>query len=160
MRRTTEHQSPRHPSHTTPRRAHRRPIPRTRTLLALGALGAVLSGGLGGCGDGDRGPAGPEGPAGAQGPAGPAGPAGTSGISSLELRTAALPVPALGPASATATCPAGKKVTGGGWSGLGPGLQITQSYPAATLQGWTVDAHSLSGIPHSVTVYALCATVT
>jgi hypothetical protein len=74
-------------------------------------------------------PVGPAGPAGPQGPKGDAGPPGISGYQR---------VVAVGPllnagehATATASCPAGKKVLGGGPQ-FDSGLQINESYASET----------------------------
>ena len=57
---------------------------------------------------------GPAGPAGPQGPGGPQGPAGPDGVAGLEIVHATTAADSDGEKTATAACPAGKKVVGGG----------------------------------------------
>ena len=57
---------------------------------------------------------GPAGPAGPQGPGGPQGPAGQNGVAGLEIVHATTAADSDGEKTATAACPAGKKVVGGG----------------------------------------------
>jgi hypothetical protein len=59
----------------------------------------------------------------------------------------------------TATCAAGKRVVGGGYSAVTGAVTVTESFPsesAPTLQDqWTV---IFSGLPTTATVYAICVT--
>lgn len=70
---------------------------------------------------GPVGPVGPQGPQGATGPQGPAGPAGPPGVSGYEMVEATFVVPAGGFVRNTVSCPAGKKVLGGGAQVVGEG---------------------------------------
>ncbi|MGW7328199.1 hypothetical protein ACWGIU_06185 [Streptomyces sp. NPDC054840] len=90
------------------------------------------------------GPTGPQGPA---GPPGPPGPPGPSGVSQSTLVTAE------GTGSATATCPSGMFVVGGGFADV-PASQVTFNSPVGSpATGWEV--HTLTDSP--VTVYVVCA---
>ena len=82
------------------------------------------------------------GPEGDTGAAGAAGAAGVSGWVRIVSSTTA--------ATSTATCPAGKKVLGGGASG-----PVESSYPSSDTV-WTATATSPS---RSVTAYVICATM-
>ena len=68
---------------------------------------------------GPVGPPGPTGPAGPAGPAGPPGPAGTGGVGGWERVQLQRFIHAGQLVSTDATCPSGKKVTGGGFVLLG-----------------------------------------
>jgi len=62
--------------------------------------------------------------------------------------------------AATATCPAGKKLTGGGYETVGgaPTLDVYRSWPSAD-DTWTADAAYVSGgNGRQFRVYAICAT--
>jgi len=103
--------------------------------------------------------AGPQGPKGDTGETGPAGP---TGLSELEIVTAQSVNDSLaGLKTATASCPAGKKVVGGGAEiQSSPAIPITQSSPLPDLTGWK--ARGYSGAPGAfwaVITYAVCAKV-
>ena len=70
---------------------------------------------------GPQGPAGPAGPTGPTGPQGPTGPAGPPGVSGYEIVEATFDVPAGGFVRNSVSCPAGKKVLGGGAQVVGEG---------------------------------------
>jgi hypothetical protein len=96
-----------------------------------------------------------------RGPAGPQGPAGTPGIVAAGLQRVTVytdygaDTPATG--NATATCPAGKRVVGGGGKTEGSVGTITKSYPTADLSGWVVNAiRAKSDKPWRVTAVAIC----
>jgi len=108
------------------------------------------------------GPVGPAGPAGAPGATGATGPAGVPGISGLEIVTVSSATDSLGLKLATASCPVGKKVIGGGGRLVGASgfVALDESYPLGTTQyrvygsevnptasNWRVDA------------FAICASV-
>ncbi len=64
----------------------------------------------------------------------------------------------------TAVCPTGKKVLGGGVSVSSSNLSILESVPSGTLNetAWTGSAVRIvqvGGVQHTLTVYAICATV-
>ena len=78
---------------------------------------------------------GPAGPAGPQGPGGPQGPAGQNGVAGVEIVHATTAADSDGEKTATAACPAGKKVVGGGGYAAGflnypDQLAIVANYPA------------------------------
>lgn len=114
-----------------------------------------------------RGPQGPAGANGADGAAGAAGAAGAPGLSGVEVVTQAGNVitdNSLATSSATASCPAGKKVLGGGISYdafsffvVAPNTIVSQ--PVTTEpQGWTVSAVADGNDDWGVIAYAVCAT--
>jgi len=145
---------------------------------------------------GPPGPAGPQGvpgpqgltgPAGPQGLTGPAGPPGAPGASGVEIVTAVgaytdnsdivrHPEVSVVAAykTATATCPQGKRVIGGGGQVIevsAPTLEpdvlhpdairivhLGASYPSGN-GAWTVEAGATGGIAWQLTAYAICATV-
>jgi hypothetical protein len=108
------------------------------------------------------GPAGPAGPAGTVGPAGPAGPQGAPGVSGLEIVTVSSVSNSTVGKAIEASCPAGKKLLGGGAQLFGaPGsLALDESFPngAAT---WRATAYEVAPTASNwtVTAYAICATV-
>jgi Collagen triple helix repeat (20 copies) len=121
-----------------------------------------------------RGPVGPTGAAGAQGPTGPAGAAGAlgqsgaqgqPGLSGVEVVQADGATMTAGSSTATASCPAGKKVIGGsvepqlttGTFTAGPFVNV--SHPVTTPQGWTgsIEATALSWFARA---FAICANAT
>lgn len=118
---------------------------------------------------GPAGPAGPPGTAGAAGPAGPTGPAGPAGPSDSQVLAPVAGTSAGGLAagqsfSLTSTCPAGKKILGGGLtysvSNVGQTSRVTAvSYPSAA-GAWTaiVRVHQTLGSGATITlaVYAVC----
>jgi hypothetical protein len=95
---------------------------------------------------GPTGPAGPKGDTGAASTvAGPKGDTGASGVSGWVRIVSSTTA-----ATSTATCPAGKKVLGGGASG-----NVESSYPGSDTT-WTATA-TLSS--KTVTAYVICATM-
>ena len=103
-------------------------------------------------------PAGPAGPAGATGPAGPAGPAGLSGLEKVDTTSASN---SISPKTQTTTCPAGKRLLGGGVRlnpTLGP-LAVQQSFPDND-NVYRVTVREMTATPAawSITVYAVCGT--
>lgn len=121
---------------------------------AKGATGATGASGPKGA-TGPRGATGAPGPAGAAGPAGPASSVVTStavGSSANDTSTSK---------TANATCPAGTKVTGGGFAIIpsDPGLIPTHTGPVGT-SGWAATAEQLSLPPGTVwqlLTFAQCA---
>jgi hypothetical protein len=107
---------------------------------------------------GPPGPQGPVGPAGPQGVAGPSGP-----LSGRVLVTAQGTAPSNSIGTASATCPAGKKVLGGGFTGLtGNTTRVSHSSPKPTPTGvsdtaWEVILYNSDAFPLVFTVYAICA---
>lgn len=107
-----------------------------------------------------RGAEGPAGPAGATGPAGPAGPEGPHGPGFDGLSTAKsdpIDLPIGQKIAATAQCPAGFVVTGGGVSATYPGTQVSvgASYPDG-IDAWRAAVSNNSGMATTFTVYAVC----
>jgi hypothetical protein len=131
----------------------------------------------GGCRSSERGilinQTGPQGPAGAPGgPVGPQGPQGIQGPMGVGVSGYATAVPVTSPVKSatdtsdteTATCPAGTKVLGGGYSiaAADPGgVVATASFPSGT-GTWQVNAQVVAGFTltgtWTVTAYATCAT--
>jgi hypothetical protein len=109
---------------------------------------------------GPQGPAGPEGPQGAQGPPGPSDSQVTAPVSA----TTPISAPLGTVASATATCPAGTSILGGGITvttsvpnQLGRAVP-RKNYPSAP-NAWTgslVITSGLVGSTATITVYAVC----
>jgi hypothetical protein len=117
---------------------------------------------------GPQGPAGPAGPVGPQGPAGPAGPqgpVGPPGISGYQIITKDMPIAAATNGSVSvenfAQCPTGKRVISGGFSqNTVPGVNIESSYPDNfEFVRWNVSARNTNPTPRTVTIYAICVTV-
>lgn len=111
---------------------------------------------------GATGPTGPVGATGATGPTGPAGATGATGATGVTGATGAVGVSGYSvvtnsdqnAASLIASCPAGQKVLGGGFS---DGSQILASRPTDTHDGWFVSRQSTGGT--TLIVYAICANV-
>jgi len=110
---------------------------------------------------GESGPAGPTGPQGQPGPVGPqgsAGPMGPSGISGWQ-RIISDPVtvnPGYG-GGASAECPAGKQVLGGGGNAF-TGGQLISSQPNTATE-WVVDYYNPYTVPIKIHAFAVCAQV-
>jgi hypothetical protein len=108
-------------------------------------------------------PRGPQGPAGPQGPVGPQGPGGAPGVSGRELRAATSANDSSAFKTASATCPAGKQMLGGGVAitptGAAVPVAITWSYFNGT--AWVGSARETSAYAGSwvVNVIAICAVV-
>jgi hypothetical protein len=111
----------------------------------------------------------PSGPQGLQGPAGPPGAQGNpglNGVSGLEIVT--LPSGAMDSdteKSVTATCPAGKKIVGGGGYAIGvfgfpDDVGLVASYPVSGT-GWRVVAREINAFAGAwlARAYAVCANV-
>ena len=108
---------------------------------------------------GIQGPPGPQGPTGPQGPQGPQGIPGISGLERV-VAGAGNKIYARGAViGATATCPTGKKLVGGGAATNNVNIVIMQSYPDLGGNSWQVIAESTSRQLASVAAYALCAYV-
>jgi Collagen triple helix repeat (20 copies) len=117
---------------------------------------------------GPAGPAGPQGPPGPQGPAGPTGPAGPqgpAGVSGYEVVNGPLVSGAVSTYDAEATCPAGKRVLGGGGDQHQFGWFLDDSAPLSGGVGWRVQySPNLAQInPEEATglgeAWAVCASV-
>ena len=109
------------------------------------------------------GPAGPAGPAGAAGATGAAGAAGANGVSGYAIVTSAMVnIPNSGPATNTATCPAGKKAIGGGYAeSTGNGMHVLSELPTtvtASNDSWSVKAERILGNNAQFTVTVICVT--
>jgi hypothetical protein len=108
------------------------------------------------------GPKGDKGDAGAQGPMGAAGPAG---VSNLQYVQAVSATDTASPKSMQVSCPAGKKVLGGGFAmsnGAKTAGVTAEGSPKASLDGWEGTATWPSGVfPQAwrFALYAVCATV-
>ena len=109
---------------------------------------------------GEPGPAGPQGEQGIQGEPGEPGPAGSPGVSGWE-RIASAPV-AVRPGSisqASVSCPAGKKILGGGAATFGDGMSLVSSRPYDSGTAWFATATNASAVNGSVVAYSMCAIV-
>ena len=87
-------------------------------------------------------PAGPAGPAGAQGPAGPQGAPGLAGLEIVQAESASNSETVR---QINASCPAGKKVVGGGghvW-GAGGDIALDESYPMSATT-WRATAYEVN----------------
>jgi hypothetical protein len=121
---------------------------------------------------------GPAGAVGAQGPQGPAGPADwnaiankpadfadgvdNAGVTGVKLtRVVASAGIAEAGTELHARCPAGSKVTGGGFSSTysPAGFRVTQSMPSAGLDEWVFEGWNTSSELVTVTAYAICMSV-
>ena len=108
-------------------------------------------------------PSGAQGPAGPQGPVGPQGPAGAPGVSGRQLASATSANDSSTFKTASATCPSGKQMLGGGVaitpSNASVPVAITSSYFHGT--AWVGAARETSPYAGSwiVNVIAICATV-
>ena len=133
---------------------------------------SALSGRRGPAGPkGDQGPAGPSGatgprgasgPAGAQGPQGPSGPSGPSGISGWQYVVSDGRSLAPGQFSTrTATCPAGKKVLGGGASATSvPSFsRMLVSAPTDPGTAWVAGVENEGPVSITMFAWAICANV-
>ncbi len=121
---------------------------------------------------GPQGPAGPVGATGPQGPAGPQGPQGIPGMSGLQqiMGTPSTILKSTS-GSATAGCPAGKSVIGGGFTTSVPAgssalpvfMQVDSSFYDSILMLWSVSGtNAASGGGNRslvLTAYAVCAVV-
>ena len=105
----------------------------------------------------------PRGPAGPQGPVGPQGAAGAPGVSGRELRAATSTNDSSAFKTASATCPTGKQMLGGGVAitptSASVPVAITTSYFNGT--AWVGSARETSPFAGSwvLNVIAICATV-
>jgi hypothetical protein len=103
---------------------------------------------------GDPGATGAPGAPGAQGPAGPAGPLG--GLSGYELfRSSFEIVPGLQHKTVILNCSPGKKVVGGGTE-TSDSMNITDSFPLITGDGWWASAYNPSLVDQDLRVYVIC----
>jgi len=106
---------------------------------------------------GAEGPPGPQGPEGPQGAAGPPGP----GVSQYEVATGiAFLQPGTGD-TATASCPTGKKVLGGGFTFFGflGELDLAKSSPALDGTSWSVVGKNTGTQEADLVAFAICAVV-
>jgi hypothetical protein len=96
---------------------------------------------------------------------GPAGADGADGVSGYEVLSETVPLTSAG-IGKVLPCPAGKRVLGGGFSILDPGVKryahVSQPFQSPLVSGWAVsvfeDSDSAPGA--TLTVYASCAIVT
>jgi hypothetical protein len=104
------------------------------------------------------GPAGPAGPAGAQGPAGPQGAPGLAGLEIVKVQG---PLSSDSSRLTTVTCPAGKKVVGGGGQVVGGAgdVALDESYPL-NATAWRAVANETNATAAAwfLSAYAVCAT--
>jgi hypothetical protein len=106
----------------------------------------------------------PRGPAGPQGPVGPQGAAGAPGVSGRELRAATSTNDSSSFKTASAACPSGKQMLGGGVAitptSASVPVALTTSYFNGT--AWVGSARETTGFSGTwvLNVIAICATVT
>jgi len=104
-------------------------------------------------------------PGGPEGPKGDPGPPGPPGLSGHEIVVIENKVTAAYLNAATATCPAGKKVLGGGGqivsgtTSASDGPFLWRSFPTTTGDGWTVAQARSSRGTWTLRAYAVCASV-
>ena len=104
-------------------------------------------------------PAGPQGARGEAGPAGPAGPAGAPGLSGVQtVQGAGLPIAVGELKGSTATCPAGKRVIGGGASSGNQPLAFRFLGTAGDTTYLAI-AKNVGAQADTLYVWAVCATV-
>jgi hypothetical protein len=107
-------------------------------------------------------PAGPKGPAGPQGLKGDTGAAGAPGVSGYEIAQTSDSLAGGETKKVVATCPTGKTVLGGGYSGVGNLLETSESHPAGPVPGvnqWVVVAKNAQVSSTGLVVYAICGNV-
>jgi hypothetical protein len=85
------------------------------------------------------------------------GPASTA-AGLITIKTGPWSLNPKGEGNFTATCTAGQKAIGGGWSDPGNWSSSYQTLPTADGSGWTTDVYTSSGAPgpQSGSVYAIC----
>jgi hypothetical protein len=143
--------------------------PRTGWLVPLGKGGKFpasvgVAGPAGAQGPaGPAGPAGPKGDAGAKGVSGPSGPGGPPGISGYQIIDAVSNYDTVTIKSALASCPAGKKLIGGGaWANAIAGSVSLQTViPVADGSGLSATAYKTSIPAESWNLYVriMCGVV-
>jgi hypothetical protein len=97
------------------------------------------------------------------GPTGPQGPAGPAGLSGREQLASETPLTAVGPKNLTVSCPAGKKVIGGGVEISGQGrnrVTVVENKPSGD-NAWEGEAFEAvaTSATWKLVVHAICATV-
>jgi len=105
----------------------------------------------------------PLGPAGPQGPVGPQGPPGAAGVSGRELRFATSVNDSSSFKAASAACPAGKQMLGGGVAITPTSASVPVAVTASYFNGtaWIGSARETSSFSGTwvLNVIAICATV-
>jgi hypothetical protein len=105
----------------------------------------------------------PAGPAGPQGPVGPAGQTGPPGVSARQVTYATSANDSSSFKTASATCPAGKQMLGGGAAITPAGATVPVALTSSYFNGtaWVGSARETSAYSGSwiVNVIAICATV-
>jgi hypothetical protein len=111
---------------------------------------------------GPRGPAGPAGEQGVPGAKGDPGLPGTPGVAGVEIVQDTSTSSSSSSRSATVTCPAGKRLIGGGAELVGAtgSLALDESYPNTTVT-WIARAYEVvpTGDNWSLVAYGICAQV-
>jgi hypothetical protein len=114
---------------------------------------------------GEPGTQGPQGLQGLPGPQGAPGPQGPAGVSGYQMVKATVSAPAQNVADASAACPLGKYILGGGADAgtTGPASAVLRSALDGFFNGypdsWGVTYFNGTPFPVNVTAYAICATV-
>ena len=102
-----------------------------------------------------RGARGPRGPQGDPGPVGDRGPQGPPGFAQVfQVISPQIPIAAQEEGLAIASCPAGQKLTGGGFFASHPTVAPYIAQPSG--QDWRVRAFNFSDQPQSLYAYAIC----
>jgi hypothetical protein len=108
-------------------------------------------------------PTGPQGPQGPEGPQGPGGPQGPAGLSNLQIVTASSTNNSTALKIVSASCPAGKRVVGGGAYVNDPGwpndIGIVGSYPNVTTYTAVATEQGVFLGNWRLAAKAICATV-
>lgn len=142
-----------------------------KTATATWTLKDNLTGPQGSQGiQGVAGPGGPAGPQGTQGPAGPQGPQGNPGVAGPEgqqglpgisnyVRIPVQHIIGVGVfQTITVGCPSGSKVLGGGYETANDLQLVRASFPVSDTQ-WRVQVRNTDLALKTITVFAVCATV-
>lgn len=141
--------------------AVRSPDVKNRSLLAADFRAGQLPVGRPGP-QGIPGAGGPQGPRGIPGDTGPAGPQGAPGVSGHQrVESPVLSNPAHTQSRGNVSCPAGKKLLGGGVQGTSGSVgsqSISASYPD-TATVWAANVNNNTGEQRSFFVFAICAVV-
>jgi hypothetical protein len=111
---------------------------------------------------GPRGAAGAPGAAGAAGAIGATGATGMSGYEVVQGNLGAGSASGFNVADSTASCPAGKRVVGGGLDSTGNNADIylVRSQPSLSGTDWSVRTAKPSTSAYSIAAFAICVNVT
>jgi hypothetical protein len=105
---------------------------------------------------GTSGPQGPKGDPGTQGPKGDKGDTGPAGVGGYQIVSNSDSLAAGGSLHLVASCPAGKKALGGGYSS-GAALATERSYPVDDGTAWDIFVNDTDNVAQGVAAWAICA---